>query len=227
MFRSFGLSSALLLTATWLLLTTVVESRFQVTTCELKNSAIHLLHCGNGVINVKQALYGRSSSAVCAVGASPQEVANTNCARPETLKYLKAICNGKKACELNLDHFQNPDPCIGTLKYLQTNYTCLPSVTVVVCENSESFLYCEEGQRIFILGADYGRRDRNKCSFKRAPHEMENTECTRPTNIVATECNNKDKCGIKANNALYGDPCKGIYKYLEVAYTCLYPGQHY
>nr|XP_061796424.1 L-rhamnose-binding lectin SML-like [Nerophis lumbriciformis] len=131
-----------------------------------------------------------------------------------------------------MDNFRNPDPCVGTIKYLQTNYTCLPSAmspacfSVVVCEESESFLYCGVGQRIMILGEDYGRRDRKICAFRRPPHEIQNTECSHQTNIVATKCNNKNTCSIKASNSLFGDPCRGTYKYLELAYTCLYPGQY-
>lgn len=36
-------------------------------------------------------------------------------------------CNGKKECEINVGDVQNPDPCRGTFKYLDTNYTCLPA----------------------------------------------------------------------------------------------------
>lgn len=33
-------------------------------------------------------------------------------------------------------------------------------------------------------------------------------------------CNKKNSCTIRASNAVFGDPCGGIYKYLEVAYLC-------
>lgn len=36
-------------------------------------------------------------------------------------------CDGKKVCELSVTDVQSPDPCVGTYKYLETSYTCLPA----------------------------------------------------------------------------------------------------
>lgn len=33
-------------------------------------------------------------------------------------------------------------------------------------------------------------------------------------------CNGKNNCTISATNSVFGDPCGGTYKYLEVAYIC-------
>lgn len=33
-------------------------------------------------------------------------------------------------------------------------------------------------------------------------------------------CGGKNNCTIEASNSVFGDPCYGIYKYLEVAYVC-------
>ncbi|XP_077400825.1 L-rhamnose-binding lectin SML-like [Vanacampus margaritifer] len=219
----FRLSSALLLTASGFFLTAVVYSAEQVTTCDSDASFDHRLNCEYGVISVQQALYGRSSSLICSEGRPPQQLANTQCARRDTVDDLRKRCNGKKSCEVITGDFRNPDPCVGTFKYLQTNFTCLPAITVVACEGSLVPLFCDEGQVIFVLGADYGRRDRTTCSFKRPPGQIQNVECLHPTELVVTSCNGKNNCTIKASNGVFGDPCRGTYKYLEVAYMCQYP----
>ncbi|XP_029689267.1 L-rhamnose-binding lectin SML-like [Takifugu rubripes] len=107
-------------------------------------------------------------------------------------------CDGKKECEINIRDVATPDPCVGTFKYLDTNYTCLPAIHVVACEGSLAHLFCAEGQVISVYGADYGRRDE-------------------------TTCNGKNRCTFRVGSSLFGDPCRNTYKYLELAYVCEYP----
>ncbi|XP_061604127.1 rhamnose-binding lectin-like [Phyllopteryx taeniolatus] len=216
----FRLSAALLLTATCFTLTAVVDSRERMTTCDTDPFNTHRLTCDEGVISVDEALYGRSDSLVCSEGRPAQELANTQCAQEGTLSNISTRCNGKKSCEVNTATFRNPDPCSGILKYLETNFTCFPAITVVACEGSLAQLFCDVGQVIFIYGADYGRRDQSTCIFGRPQEQIQNTECLLPSDIVANTCNGKNNCTILATNGVFGDPCRGTYKYLEVAYTC-------
>nr|XP_049610409.1 uncharacterized protein LOC125988797 [Syngnathus scovelli] len=218
----FRLTTAVLLTATCLLLIAVVDSADKITTCDYGDLRVHRLYCDHGVIKVQEALYGRSSSLVCADDNPKKYLANTHCAQPNTANRIKKSCNGKKLCELSLEDFRKPDPCADTFKYLQTNFTCLPAITVVTCEGSVAHLHCDLGQVIYVYGADYGRRDRTTCSYRRAAHELENVDCTHPTDLVAKMCNGKYGCAITASNAVFGDPCITIYKYLEISYTCQY-----
>ncbi|PWA29456.1 hypothetical protein CCH79_00017093, partial [Gambusia affinis] len=37
---------------------------------------------------------------------------------------------------------------------------------------------------------------------------------------VAKSCNGKQSCSIRAANSVFGEPCAGTYKYLEVEYKC-------
>uniref|UniRef100_A0A3Q2YPA2 SUEL-type lectin domain-containing protein n=1 Tax=Hippocampus comes TaxID=109280 RepID=A0A3Q2YPA2_HIPCM len=131
---------------------------------------------------------------------SNKRLANTTCSH----------CNGKKSCELGLSGFRTPDPCVGTFKYLQTNFTCLEASMSPTCM----------GRVIAIYGADYGRRDRTTCSYRRAPHGLKNITCLQPTDLVAQMCNGKFSCSVAASNAVFTDPCIGTYKYLEVSYAC-------
>ncbi|XP_057716025.1 L-rhamnose-binding lectin SML-like isoform X2 [Corythoichthys intestinalis] len=225
MVSCFGLNSALSVTVMYLLLLTAVDAAEQVTTCDLNSRQVHHMNCGQGVIKVEKALYGRSAAKVCAEGTSQKMLSNTQCARPDTLDKVKMSCDGKQSCELFLEDFRKPDPCAGTSKYLQTEFVCMPAVIVVACEMSLAHLYCGFDHVIQVYGADYGRRDENVCAYKRQPQRTKNKECLHPTDIVAKRCNGKSSCSISASNRVFGDPCPGTYKYLEVAYTCTYPVQ--
>uniref|UniRef100_A0A3Q2XLR0 L-rhamnose-binding lectin SML-like n=1 Tax=Hippocampus comes TaxID=109280 RepID=A0A3Q2XLR0_HIPCM len=166
----FRLSAVLLLAATGLLLTAVADHVDRVTTCDNNVWQVHRLYCDRGVINVTNSLYGRSNSLVCAEGKSNKRLANTTCNQQGTMDKVKTRCNGKKSCELGLHAFRTPDPCVGTFKYLQTNFTCLEA---------------SMGSVITIYGADYGRRDQTTCSYRRAPRELKNVTCLQPTALVA------------------------------------------
>uniref|UniRef100_A0A3B3H953 SUEL-type lectin domain-containing protein n=1 Tax=Oryzias latipes TaxID=8090 RepID=A0A3B3H953_ORYLA len=111
------------------------------------------------------------------------------------------------------------DPCVGTYKYLQTNFICLPAK--VTCEGSTAQLRCGRGRVIFVYGAYYGRRDRRTCSDGRPQSQVENVNCINPAQEVPQRCNGRHFCSIEASNSVFGDPCYGTYKYLEVAYVCI------
>ncbi|XP_070765838.1 L-rhamnose-binding lectin CSL1-like [Enoplosus armatus] len=192
-----------------------------VTNCEGED--VHRLSCENGVISVQSALYGRADSVTCSEGKPPQQTSNTECSQANTVDVLKRRCDGKKVCELNTDFFKVPNPCEDTFKYLQTKYTCLPAIHQVTCERSFAHLHCDKGQVIFVYGADYGRHDKTTCSYKRPATEIENNDCSHPTSKVSESCNGKNSCTIQASNSVFGDPCFGTYKYLELAYICEYP----
>ncbi|MEQ2277639.1 hypothetical protein XENORESO_005719 [Xenotaenia resolanae] len=197
-------------------------SKETVTTCE--ENTVHRLSCDlDSVINVETALYGREDKVTCSEGKSPAEVSTTDCSLVGAADVVKKRCNGKKLCELSTEVFGGSVPCRGTAKYLKTTYTCLPAFHRVTCEHSLSYLHCDEGQVIVIYGADYGRRDQITCVYERPASQIQNTACYSPTSKVAESCQEKNSCIIKASNSEFGDPCVGVYKYLEVAYACQYP----
>lgn len=183
---------------------------------------VQRLSCESGVIVVQSALYGRADSETCGEGRPPQQLSNIKCSLSGTLDVIKQKCDGKKVCELNTNRFRAADPCGGIYKYLDTTYACFPAVHTVACEHSLANLQCDEGLVISVLAADYGRRDSTTCSFQRAAAQVRHVDCSRPATKVAESCNGKSSCAIKASNSVFGDPCVGTYKYLEVAYKCQY-----
>ncbi|KAH3755158.1 hypothetical protein DPMN_189845 [Dreissena polymorpha] len=39
--------------------------------------------------------------------------------------------------------------------------------------------------------------------------------------IAQNLCDSKSTCELKARNTVFGDPCRGVYKYLHVKFTCI------
>ncbi|XP_008278425.1 L-rhamnose-binding lectin CSL2-like [Stegastes partitus] len=220
---SFTLSAVLLLAAACLL-TTSVGSIEKAVTCDFIGNVQHL-GCDKGVIRVEAALYGRADRNTCSAGTRPFQVANTRCSQGGTVDVVRRRCNGKKVCELNTNVVRSPDPCRGTIKYLETNYTCVPAFRAIACEGSFRRLFCGEGQVISVFGAFYGRHDQTTCSFGRPPRQLLNVDCLslNSNTTVTNLCNGKNNCTVSASNSVFGDPCGGTYKYLEVAYVCEFP----
>ncbi|XP_013875867.1 L-rhamnose-binding lectin CSL2 [Austrofundulus limnaeus] len=193
-----------------------------VTTCE--ECMPHRLSCEpDGVISVQTSLYGRADRVTCSEGKSQKVVLNTHCSLVGVVDQVKKRCNGKKVCELSSKIFRGSDPCRGTAKYLQTTYTCLPAFHLKTCEHSLAHLQCAAGLVISVYGADYGRRDQTTCSFGRPYSQIKNTACSSPSSKVSDSCQGKNSCVIRASSSVFGDPCRGTFKYLEVAYTCQFP----
>uniref|UniRef100_A0A672ZPA5 SUEL-type lectin domain-containing protein n=1 Tax=Sphaeramia orbicularis TaxID=375764 RepID=A0A672ZPA5_9TELE len=190
-----------------------------VVTCDDLNNVDHI-GCDTGVIIVHSALYGRTDSKTCSEGKAPQLLANTKCSQRGTLDVLKKRCDGKRVCELNTNVVRTSDPCPGIYKYLEVNYTCFTATRRVICENSQTYLQCDEGEVLIVYTANYGRRDHYTCSYQKPDIQIKNTNCLNPTSKIGESCNGKNSCTIKASNSVFGDPCVGTYKYLELVYKC-------
>uniref|UniRef100_A0A8C8DX76 SUEL-type lectin domain-containing protein n=1 Tax=Oryzias sinensis TaxID=183150 RepID=A0A8C8DX76_9TELE len=214
----FRLSTTTLLAAVCLFVASGVSTE-TVTTCVDADNPHHL-ECEDGVISVQSALYGRTNNVICSEGRPPQEFNNTGCSQSGTGNFVKNRCNGKKVCEISTNDVISPDPCFGTYKYLQTNFTCVPAIHLIACEHSYAHLNCDKGQVISVVGAHYGRVNKAVCFASRPPSQVENVYCSNPTQIVAQSCNGKNSCTISASNSVFGDPCYGTFKYLELSYVC-------
>uniref|UniRef100_G3NPV0 SUEL-type lectin domain-containing protein n=2 Tax=Gasterosteus aculeatus aculeatus TaxID=481459 RepID=G3NPV0_GASAC len=210
-------STTLALAATLLLLIPGVAAE-TVVTCNV--DTVHRLSCDTGVISVQAALYGRADAETCSEGIPQSQLADTKCSQEGTVKVLQSRCDGRKACEVSVNVFGTPNPCVGTFKYLQTTFTCLPAIHSVTCEHSLTHLTCDQGLIISVYGATYGRHDQTTCVYGRPASETQNTDCSQPGSSVSQSCNGKNSCIITASNSVFGDPCPGTYKYLEVAYIC-------
>uniref|UniRef100_A0A8D3BTV9 SUEL-type lectin domain-containing protein n=1 Tax=Scophthalmus maximus TaxID=52904 RepID=A0A8D3BTV9_SCOMX len=163
------------------------------------------------VLFISSAVYGRGDNTTCSSGRSASELGNVNCSSEVTDKVAER-CNGKSSCIVGGFNLMFGDPCVGTYKYLDVSYTC--QSRCVTCEH--------DGQQLIIHGATYGRGDNTTCSSGRSASELGNVNCSSEvTDKVAERCNGKSSCIIEGFNLMFGDPCVGTYKYLDVSYTCI------
>merc|ERR1712000_649705 len=91
---------------------------------------------------------------------------------------------------------------------------------ITVCERKKGKISCPSGLGINILHASYGRNKRRICLSKGS---MGNTHCHASTSlpVVRNLCNKYRSCILEAENKIFGDPCYGTYKFLNVRYNCV------
>lgn len=90
--------------------------------------------------------------------------------------------------------------------------------SVVICEHKTANITCKKGEKINIVQANYGRLNEQACT--KAPIRSTNCRATKSLAIVQSTCHKKASCALHASNKVFGDPCKGIFKYLLVKYKC-------
>ena len=92
-------------------------------------------------------------------------------------------------------------------------------VSATICEFSKDIIRCETGGRIRVVAASYGRHDRATCSNP----FIQTTSCHAANSlaIVKSRCDDKTSCELHADNGVFGDPCHGTFKYLEVKFQCI------
>uniref|UniRef100_A0A3P9DNH3 SUEL-type lectin domain-containing protein n=1 Tax=Maylandia zebra TaxID=106582 RepID=A0A3P9DNH3_9CICH len=176
--------------------------------------SVHRLSCDEGqVIVVSWANYGRRDKTTCSHGRPVSQLQNVHCTWSGSMNYVTTRCNGTNSC--TVDANISEDPCVNIYKYLEVFYTCQSNLLhLVTCQESQANLQCGEGQVIVVSWVNYGRRDNTTCSHGRPVSQIQNVHCSSPS---SAEYNN---CTVGASNTVFGDPCGGTYKYLEVVYDC-------
>ena len=88
------------------------------------------------------------------------------------------------------------------------------------CEGTVLQLSCDSGKYISPVRANFGRFEAGICNAENNP--TWSTRCIQPTSLrqVNSLCAGKSSCSIDVTSSVFGDPCPGTYKYLEVHYTC-------
>ena len=92
--------------------------------------------------------------------------------------------------------------------------------SVIICEGGKRTISCDNDQRtIDVVDANYGRLDSNTCHHS----AVSDTNCKAANSlfIVRLKCNEEASCELHADSLVFGDPCLGTYKYLEVKYKCV------
>ncbi|XP_071843528.1 adhesion G protein-coupled receptor L2-like isoform X4 [Apostichopus japonicus] len=89
-----------------------------------------------------------------------------------------------------------------------------------VCEGKTMDLQCPGERVILIESANFGRTDHVTClGFGR----VDDTNCESPATfaVVSPMCDYKTGCSIRATSGIFGNPCPGTFKFLEVLYECI------
>ncbi|XP_077866013.1 uncharacterized protein LOC144353309 [Saccoglossus kowalevskii] len=90
----------------------------------------------------------------------------------------------------------------------------------IVCENQRMDIDCSHGT-IHVVFANYGRTNRETCTDL-LTGDLQSVQCSAETRIYELNgvCNNMQTCSIIASNSVFGNPCWGTFKYLQVKYYC-------
>ncbi|RWS28342.1 hypothetical protein B4U80_04140, partial [Leptotrombidium deliense] len=93
--------------------------------------------------------------------------------------------------------------------------------TSITCEGRQLWIRCEDGTRINVLRANFGRFSILICNDHGNLEWSVDCMAARSTKVMQESCSNKQNCTVPATTALFGDSCPGTLKYLEVQYQCL------
>ena len=93
---------------------------------------------------------------------------------------------------------------------------------------------CPDNHVINVLKANYGRTvsgdvcvcktgqsiAAGNCPTNPNHSNVDNCFSSDSLSILNNICNGKAECTVDVNNAVFGEPCGGIHKYLELKYEC-------
>jgi len=173
----------------------------------------------NQVISVYGANYGRLSTEYCRFG----NFRRTNCRSSSSDLKIKTMCNGRNSCRINPHNAVYGDPCWGIVKYVSIKYKCSYKDPTLhercFCEHrGAKTISCAGNKKISVVGANYGRLSTQYCRFG----NFRRTNCRAPRSDgqIKRLCNGKNSCKINPHNAVYGDPCWGVVKYVSIRFQC-------
>ncbi|XP_078588906.1 L-rhamnose-binding lectin CSL3-like [Branchiostoma floridae x Branchiostoma japonicum] len=177
------------------------------------------LRCPYGrQIDIEYALYGRTQHGIC---GGP--VRTIDCRSGSSLYRVRSYCQGRHSCSVRASNGVFGDPCYGTFKYLEVKYSCVSHYTnprnVLACEHQTAQLVCPWGRKIYVAASTYGRSQaRHVCG---GPVRTTRCRSSSSWTQVNARCHGRRTCSVRASNSVFGDPCYGTFKYLDVQYFCL------
>ncbi|GLV41378.1 LDL receptor related protein 4 [Carabus blaptoides fortunei] len=178
-----------------------------------------------GMISVIGADYGRWNASVCPYYDDPNMDLQCHSLYAQTI--IKTSCDGHTNCKFKVNNDNLMDPCPGQVKYAEVKYILLFAVAEssayydvenkITCEWQPMTLECNEGKVLKIMSANYGRTNDSLCG------SFENTNCraSGSLSIIKNNCEGQTSCTVMATNYVFGDPCRGVVKYIEAEYQCV------
>ena len=95
--------------------------------------------------------------------------------------------------------------------------------TTYACEGKQLDLSCSDGKIIHLVRANYGRFSLSICNPTGQIDLSVNCMSYRSFLIMQDKCSQSSNCSIVVSSKIFGDPCPGTSKYLEVQYHCAHP----
>ncbi|CAD5122242.1 DgyrCDS10690 [Dimorphilus gyrociliatus] len=220
------------------LLVVFISSACGLTFKNACESSTMQIACPEGtVISINQAQYGRPrydlhtcSNSNLRSRSVIKRVKKAHCGARSSMFQARRHCNGKSSCSIRATNSVFGDPCRGIYKFLMIGYICRPRQHWRrVCEHQKLRLSCPQGSVIQVHHALYGRArgdmttcGNNKHVSKKGQKIMAgHCKSRKSVHKVVVACNGKTSCSIRASNGIFGDPCRGIFKYLEASFVCL------
>ncbi|KAL5021052.1 hypothetical protein ScPMuIL_000207 [Solemya velum] len=105
-------------------------------------------------------------------------------------------------------------------KRILTTQPTTEEASHIVCEHNSQVLSCPNDETVNIIHADFGRTEgEHICGGP-----VRTTDCSTGGSALTTmqsTCWNQHACTITASNNVFGDPCWGTFKYINVSYSCV------
>lgn len=99
-----------------------------------------------------------------------------------------------------------------------------PLNLVRICQGDTTHLACPNNEVLSISDAMYGRTVSGTvaCAHRSVPKNVKGLTCkgAQTKQKVQSMCEGKPKCSVTARDFTFGNPCKGIYKHLDIEFYC-------
>lgn len=92
--------------------------------------------------------------------------------------------------------------------------------TEYACEDTRLNITCGEGLHLNIIRANYGRFSIAICNMHGNTDWSVNCMSPRTLRVIRARCQGAAACHVPVDSTIFGDPCPGTYKYVEVHYSC-------
>ncbi|XP_073982772.1 rhamnose-binding lectin-like isoform X2 [Rhodnius prolixus] len=180
------------------------------------------LSCPKGfVIDLQSVFYGRRNTYWCGGGSSDF------CEVQNAFTVVKKMCNLKQKCSIMAASVSTfGDECPNIRKYLEVIYKCVKNEIYGVkqaigCESGLIEIECPSDMLVKILHTFWGRIDGKICfTNQRRTYSYNCRSEADLSEAVQIRCLQTNSCHFQVDAQIFGDPCAGTSKYLEVDYLC-------
>nr|XP_011440784.2 multiple epidermal growth factor-like domains protein 10 isoform X2 [Crassostrea gigas] len=174
--------------------------------CSRKRRCGKNARCVSGICRCRRGYRWNRGKKQCVRRNNPPKKCSKKCVK-------NAVCvRGKCRCRRGYRFTKGKKQCVRTILWLKVGRG-------QVCEHESLTLRCSKGRVIRVFYSLYGRRNKRICA-KGKPIKTTKCKAKNANKIAKKSCEGKQTCRLRASNKVYGDPCKGTFKYLTVIYGC-------